>query len=66
MYLANQFTGTNTHAVKLKNTDGVNVTAYAGEQDGQLRLAIFNKDESHDLPLALEFHPNTSKPKYGD
>jgi hypothetical protein len=53
MFLANQLAGTNTRNVTLNNTGGVNATAYAGEKDGQLRLAIFNKDETHDLRLAL-------------
>ena len=63
MFLANQFAGTNTHTVTLKNTGGVNATAYAGEKDGQLRLAIFNKDESRDLQLALQIPPEYKQAK---
>ena len=63
MFLANQFAGTNTHTVTLKNTDGVNATAYAGEKDGQLRLAIFNKDESRDLRLSLRTPPEYKQSK---
>jgi hypothetical protein len=53
MLLANQFAGASTHYVTLKDTNGVNVTAYAGEKDGQLRLAIFNKDDARDLNLKM-------------
>jgi hypothetical protein len=52
MLLANQLAGTKLRAVKLSDT-GVNATAYAGEKDGQLRLAIFNKDNSQALRFAL-------------
>jgi hypothetical protein len=63
MFLANQFADTNTHNVTLKNIGAVNATAYAGEKDGQLRLAIFNKDESHELRLALRTPPEYKQAK---
>src|SRR5262249_23648904 len=52
MMLANQFAGAKTYPVLL-TAEGVNATAYAAEKDGQLRVAIFNKDDTQDLQLSL-------------
>jgi hypothetical protein len=60
--LANQFAGTNSHAVSLR-APGVNATAYAGEKDGQLRIAIFNKDDEHDLSLTIRMPANFTQAK---
>jgi hypothetical protein len=54
MFTANQLAGSNTRTVSLKNTGGADVTAYAGEKDGQLLVAIFNKDETHDAKILLK------------
>jgi hypothetical protein len=58
MVLANQLAGTKICRATLNNTEGINATAYAGTKDGQLRVAIFNKDESHDLHLVLRIPDN--------
>jgi hypothetical protein len=62
MMLANQFAGAQSRAVKL-SAEGVNATAYAGEKDGQLRVAIFNKDEGRDLAVAIRTPANFKKAK---
>ncbi|HZZ26973.1 MAG TPA: glycosyl hydrolase family 79 C-terminal domain-containing protein [Pirellulales bacterium] len=58
MFLANQLAGGNTHAVTLNGLDGANVTAYAVEKDGKLRIAVFNKDETRNVQLALRGIPS--------
>jgi hypothetical protein len=62
MLLANQFAGTNSRAVSL-TAPGANGTAYAGEKDGQLRIAIFNKDDAHDLALTIRTPANFKQTK---
>lgn len=57
MVLANQLAGTQSKEVAL-TANAVNATAYAGEKDGQLRIAIFNKDDAHDLRLSLRMPPD--------
>ncbi len=59
MLLANQLAGTQSKQVALA-ASGVNATAYAGEMDGELRIAVFNKDVKRDLELAVQV-PATSK-----
>ncbi|HEY2827940.1 MAG TPA: glycosyl hydrolase family 79 C-terminal domain-containing protein [Pirellulales bacterium] len=61
MFLANQLAGANTRPVTLNNVSPVNATAYAGEKDGQLRIAVFNKDESNPLRLVLRTSPENKK-----
>jgi hypothetical protein len=56
MLLANQLAGTNSRAVSLAAA-GVNATAFAGEKDGELRVAIFNKDGAKDLAVRLRMPP---------
>jgi hypothetical protein len=53
MLLANQFAGTRSREVSL-TAEGVNATAYAGQAEHELRIAIFNKDEACDLRLSLK------------
>jgi hypothetical protein len=62
MLLANQFAGSNSRAVSL-TAPGVNATAYAGEKDGQLQIAIFNKDDAHDLALTIQTPANFKRAK---
>ncbi len=62
MLLANQLAGTQSKEVAL-TANGVNATAYAGEKDGQLRIAIFNKDDAHDLHLSLRMPPDFRRAK---
>ena len=53
MYLANQLAGTQSKEVSL-TTNGVDATAYAGQKEGQLKIALFNKDQKNDLRLVIE------------
>ena len=62
MLLANQLAGTNSRPVSLA-AQGVNATAYAGEKDGKLRVAIFNKDDQRDLKLTLPMPAGYSQAK---
>ena len=62
MLLANQLAGTQSKEVAL-TANAVNATAYAGEKDGQLRIAIFNKDDAHDLRLSLRMPPDFRRAK---
>src|SRR5262249_28129962 len=50
---ANQLAGSDSRAVSLKNLDGVNATAYAGQKGSQLLIAAFNKDSARDITIAL-------------
>jgi hypothetical protein len=52
MMLANQLAGAQSRGVKL-SAAGVNAAAFAGEKEGQLRVAVFNKDEAKDLTLRM-------------
>jgi hypothetical protein len=52
MLLANQFAGAQVRPVTLA-TGGANSTAYACEKNGQLRVAIFNKDTANDVEIKL-------------
>ena len=52
MYLANQFAGTQISPATLAAA-GVDANAYAGQKEGQVRVAIFNKDPAKDLRLTL-------------
>ena len=62
MLLANQLAGTQSKEVTLA-ANAVNATAYAGEKDGQLRIAIFNKDNAHNLRLSLRMPPDFHRAK---
>jgi hypothetical protein len=52
MLLANQFAGAQVRPVTL-TTSGLDATAYACEKDGQLRVAIFNKDDAKDVEIKV-------------
>jgi len=52
MCLANQFAGMQFKSSTLSGT-GMDATAYAAEKDGEVRLAVFNKDSGRDLKLAV-------------
>jgi hypothetical protein len=52
MLLANQFAGTRSREVTL-TAQGIDATAYAGQTDDELRIAVFNKDDAHDLELSI-------------
>jgi hypothetical protein len=56
MLLANQFAGTRTREVVL-SAGGIDATAYAGRGRDGWRVAIFNKDASRTLALAIEAPP---------
>jgi hypothetical protein len=56
MLLANQFAGTETRGVVL-STGGINATAYAGRGRDDWRVAVFNKDSSRTLALAIQTPP---------
>jgi hypothetical protein len=56
MLLANQFAGTRTREVVL-SAGGIDATAYAGRGQGGWRVAIFNKDSSRTLSLAIQVPP---------
>jgi hypothetical protein len=62
MYMANQLAGLKSRPVNL-TTSGVNATAYAGEKDGELRIALFNKDDAKDLKLNLRAPAGMAKAK---
>ncbi len=52
MLLANQFSGCHVKASTL-SASRINATAYAGQKDGQIRVAVFNKDSARDLKLSI-------------
>jgi hypothetical protein len=62
MVLANQLAGKQSKEVAL-TANAVNATAYAGEKDGQVLIAIFNKDDAHDLRLSLQMPPDFHRAK---
>ncbi|HEY2761585.1 MAG TPA: hypothetical protein VGI75_12600, partial [Pirellulales bacterium] len=62
MLLANQFAETDSKEVTL-TASGIDATAYAGKKDDELRVAIFNKDASHDLKLSVSMPPGTRQAK---
>jgi hypothetical protein len=62
MYLANQLAGTRFKPSTL-SVDGVDANAYAGEADGQLRVAVFNKDPAKDLKLSVSAPAGTKQAK---
>ncbi len=53
MLLASQFAGATMVEAELK-TDGLNATAYAAEDSGGLRVAIFNKEEGRRIRLDVK------------
>jgi len=53
MLLAGELAGTRLQEVSLKG-QGLNATAYAGQAEDELRIAIFNKDDARDLRLSLK------------
>jgi len=62
MFLANQLAGTQMKEVTL-SAEGIDVTAYAGQDGAGWRIAIFNKDPSRTLDLTVQAPPRCHQSK---